>query len=153
MLDGLALKDVLAQLERLGECALLGHRALKPEMAVALAWPGAFLAVLDEVLAAARAARAAQGMIGGYGWIYAKWAARPMPDGFGDEVRSVLAGHARRNGVVPLGERLFGEPQAGTLTLKAAARLFGQGYAGTRRRLAACGGAARGGQAGRGCSS
>lgn len=152
LLDGLALKDVLAQLERLGECALLGHRALKPErsqegaraareagMAVALAWPGAFLAVLDEVLAAARAARAARGMIGSYGWIYAKWAARPMPDGFADEVRGVLAGHARRNGVVPVGERLFGEPQTGTLTLRAVARLFGQGYAGTRRRLAATG--------------
>ena len=150
LLDGLALKDATVQLERLGECIILGRRMLKARrtrnrsdlsldagVAVALGWPLSFEAILDLVLADARQDKAPSGMIGTYGWIYSKWASRPLPDGFAVETRNVMAAHARRNSVVPADEPLFGELAHGVMTLKAAARSLGMGHASARRRLVA----------------
>lgn len=157
LVDGLTLKDAVVQLERLGECAVTrGHISrLRPDgsrdpdardrgLAVASEWPGSFDRMLDGMVTASRAAGAASGMIGTYGWVYLNWASRKLPDGFAGEVRGVMAAHARRNSVVAQEEPLFGEPPLLTMNITAAARLMGKGFEAASKELAAWGFARRG---------
>ncbi|MFT4934000.1 MAG: hypothetical protein ACI9LT_000673 [Pseudoalteromonas distincta] len=151
LLDELSLKDVIANLEKLGRLAAIGfHR--RPGRAqrdwaldgyrdlgvdVMRRWPNAFDAALDQALEQSRNIAEGSGIIAAYGWVYADWAITMAPSLFADAIKDRLRHHAIANGVIAEGEVLFGKRAAPTLNLTEAARFLGLGYRSARVRIAA----------------
>lgn len=87
------------------------------------------------MLAGNRRSQGPAGLNGAYGWIYAGCARNEFTAGVGDQLRHLLAAHAARNGLVPVGEPVFQDRETGHLNLTAAARFLGRSFATTRRLL------------------
>ncbi len=142
-LDKLNLKDAIPLIERLGDCAVLGHRMRKPRQSpderahalevgiiVAENWPAMFLESLDRIVGAARAAGASHGMTEAYGWVYQGWIAAPLPLIVSDLLRPILRGHAAMHGLMQTTD---------ALNATKAAQALEMGYARARPLLVARG--------------
>jgi hypothetical protein len=143
--DGLNLKDAIPFLERLGQCARLGHLLRKPKLtaeerslaletgiAVAEHWPTMFLKCLDRLLEEARAAGITSGAIESYGWVYQGWIAAPLQSEVANRLRPLLKAHATAHSVIAVRT----STESRTLNATQAARELGMGYTRARRLLA-----------------
>lgn len=150
LLDELSLKDVIANLEKLGRLAAIGfhrrpgraqrdwdggYRDLGVDMM--RGWPNAFDTALDQVLEQSRNIANGPGIIAAYGWVYTDWATTMAPSLFADAIEDRLRRHAIANGTISEGEVLFGKRATPTLNLTEAARLLGLGYRSARVRIEA----------------
>lgn len=148
LLAGDTIKDVLPSIERLGFATSLPWMPTRPRtsrcerlrarvagMATVADWPRPFRDALDQVSAGAGELGRPRGLIGGYGWIHSEWAYLPPRTRIDRAVRVELRAHAVARGLVAADEALFGEPPAGTITMKDAAGTLGMGFERARRLL------------------